>query len=42
MEQLYEAATEILYSAPCDLAEAERRVAAYQRSIVASLGGQRS
>jgi DNA repair exonuclease SbcCD ATPase subunit len=33
LERLFEAATDALYTAPCDLDEAERRVSAYQRRM---------
>jgi hypothetical protein len=41
LEHLYRAATDALYSAPCDLAEAERRVTAYQQSILRPAGRER-
>lgn len=34
LEDLYESAAAVLYQAPCDLDEAERTVAAYQRSLL--------
>jgi hypothetical protein len=36
LDRLYRAAREVLYSAPCDLAGAERRLAAYQTAVLAS------
>ena len=36
--ELYAAASEALYAAPCDLAAAEQRVLAYQRSIRTATG----
>lgn len=36
LEQLYRAAEDALYSAPCDLVAAERRLEAYQAEILAS------
>lgn len=34
LDQLYQAAKEALYTAPCDLAVAERRVSAYQNAVI--------
>ncbi len=36
LDRLYRAAREVLYTAPCDLAGAERRLAAYQAAVLAS------
>jgi hypothetical protein len=36
LDRLYRAAREVLYTAPCDLAGAERRLAAYQGAVLAS------
>jgi hypothetical protein len=36
LDRLYRAAQEVLYTAPCDLAGAERRLAAYQAAVLAS------
>jgi hypothetical protein len=36
LDRLYRAAREMLYTAPCDLAGAERRLAAYQGAVLAS------
>ncbi len=33
LDSLYRAATDVLYSSPCDLEDAERRVIAYQRCL---------
>jgi hypothetical protein len=41
LEQLYRSAEEALYSAPCDLEAAERRVAAYQTAILKPPGEDR-
>jgi hypothetical protein len=35
LDQLYRAAQDMLYTAPCDLAGAERRLAAYQAAVLA-------
>jgi hypothetical protein len=36
LDRLYRGAREVLYTAPCDLAGAERRLAAYQAAVLAS------
>jgi hypothetical protein len=36
LDRLYRSAREVLYTAPCDLARAERRLAAYQTAVLAS------
>ena len=36
LDRLYRAAQDLLYTAPCDLAGAERRIAAYQAAVSAS------
>ena len=36
LDRLYRAARQILYTAPCDLAAAERRLEAYQAAVLAS------
>jgi chromosome segregation ATPase len=36
LDRLYRAAREVLYTAPCDLAGAERRLTAYQAAVLAS------
>ena len=36
LDRLYRAARQVLYTAPCDLAGAERRLAAYQAAVLAS------
>jgi hypothetical protein len=36
LDRLYRAAREVLYTAPCDLTGAERRLAAYQAAVLAS------
>jgi chromosome segregation ATPase len=36
LDRLYRAAQDVLYTAPCDLAASERRLAAYQAAVLAS------
>lgn len=42
LSDLYEAAAEVLYSSPCDLDDAEQRVAAYQWCLLRTAGRERA